>query len=42
MDVHFLGVRTAEVAENADSEDTEKEAENEETSWEQENTAVFN
>ncbi len=46
MDVHFLGVRTAEVAINADPEDTEKDAdketENEETSWDQENTAVFN
>lgn len=42
MDVHFLGVRTAEVAENVESEETDKEIENEESSWEQETTAVFN
>ena len=38
MDVHFLGVRTAEVTENAATDESEKE----EGTWEQENTAIFN
>ncbi len=36
-DVHFLGVRTAEANETASPEDSEQE----EGTWEQENTVVF-
>ena len=38
MDVHFLGVRTAEANENTATDEAEKE----EGSWEQENTTIFN